>query len=66
MHFLGARLAFIEVLQLTPLLLHLFYEIEALVKHLLAKFGTKYYVGTVVAANLGKESSTTCTEGRPQ
>ena len=38
-----------------------FYEIEALGKHLLAKFGKKYYVGTVVAANLGKESSTTCT-----
>ena len=36
-----------------------FYEIEALGKHLLAKFGTKYYVlvGTVVAANLGKEST---------
>ena len=38
-----------------------FYEIEALGKHLLAKFGTKYYVGAVVAANLGKESSATCT-----
>ena len=36
-----------------------FYEIEALGKHLLAKFGTKYYVGTVVATNLGKESSAT-------
>ena len=36
-----------------------FYEIEALGKHLLAKFGKKYYVCTVVAANLGKESSTT-------
>ena len=32
-----------------------FYEIEALGKHLLAKFGKKYYVGTVVAANFGGE-----------
>ena len=41
-----------------------FYEIEAPGKHLLAKFGTKYYVGTIVvgtivAATLGKESSGT-------
>ena len=39
-----------------------FYQIEAPGKHLLAKFGTKYCVGAIVAANLGKEStnSTEC------